>query len=270
MIIYLIVLFVIASCAYTFDYKGRRRGKLQWERIVVFVLILLAGLRNHVGTDSISYEYTFYHNTPYLGDFLNNPSWMDLREPVWALFMSACKTFFRTFVFLQIIHATLLNVLLYRFYKKTTDKVFTALLVTFLVSWFGLNFEILRQSLCMAIFLNAIFLLKEKRILLYILLSIIIFGIHNFSIVMAALAPLVLYTRKEVFYPILVVVLILVVFFVDETVINMFFLQAEDFTNENMQEKINAYTNYSRYGYVNLNANGLSIQQRYSIPSKSA
>lgn len=256
MIIYFIVLVLITACVLTFDIKGRKKGRSQWERIVVIVLILLAGLRNHVGTDSIGYENTFYYDTPLLGEFFKYFTWEDLREPLWSLLMSFCKTIFGSFIALQFVHAIAVNILLLRFYKKMTDKVFTALLITFLVSWFGLNFEILRQSLCMAIFLNALLLLNEKKVGPYVLLSILMFGLHNFSIIIAALAPLVLYTRKEVFYPVLITLFILVVVYVDETIMNLFFFQAEEYATDNMQEKINAYTNYSNYGYIQFSING--------------
>lgn len=257
MLIYLVVLFLIIACVFSFDIKGRKKGRLKWERIIVVVLILLAGLRNHVGTDTINYENTFVYNTPVLSDFFKYLSWDELREPLWALLMSFCKTVFGSFVALQFIHAFILNVLLLRFFKKNTDKVFTAFLITFLVSWFGLNFEILRQSLCTAIFLNAVLLLNERKFGPYVFLSLLMFGFHNFSIIISVLAPLVLYTRKEIFYPGLIILFVLIVVFVDETIMNLFFLQAEEFATDNMQEKINAYTNYSNYGYIKFNINGL-------------
>lgn len=257
MLIYFIIFVLISACVISFDIRGKERGKSQWERIAVVVLILLAGLRNHVGTDSITYEHLFYYETPLLSDFFTYLSWRELREPLWALLMSCCKTVFGNFVALQFVHAIILNVLLLRFYKKITDKVFTALLITFIVSWFGLNFEILRQSLCTAIFLNAVFLLNERKIGTYILLSLIMFGIHNFSIVIALLTLFAFYTKKEILYTGLIFLLALIMVFADETIMNLFFSQVEGFANENMQEKIDAYTNYSNYGYIKFNINGI-------------
>lgn len=257
MLAYFIVFILLLSSVYTIDVKGRIKGCSQREVFVVIVLILLAGLRNHVGADSISYEYSFYHETPLLSNLFSNKSFVELREPIWLLFMSFCKTIFGNFVSLQIIHAFILNFTLYRFYKKSSVGVLTALLLTFLTSWFTLNFEILRQSLCLAIFLDAVFLLKKKNYVWYVFLSILMFGIHNFSIVITTLVPFILFTKKEIAYSVLVLLIVLVIFFVDESVMNVFFSEANEFANDNMRDKITSYTHYNRYSYINLNFNGL-------------
>ena len=244
-------------CVFYFDIKGRQKSRLYWERLLVLVLILLAGLRNHVGADSISYENEFYYDTPSLTELFKSSSWLEMKEPIWKFLMSFCKTIFGSFVSLQFIHAILVNALLYRFYKKITDKVFTALLITFLTSWIGLNFEILRQSLCMAILLNAIFLLRDLKILSYIFLAIIMFGIHNFSIVMSVIPPLVLFANKKWLFPFLILTSLYILLFVDETSLNLLFLETERFANDNMQDKIDAYLSKDTYGYVNYNINGV-------------
>lgn len=257
MFIYFFVFLLILICVYTFDIKGKQINRGFWEIVIVVVLILLAGLRNHVGSDSIAYEYTFNHSTPLLHDFLSIRDLNSIREPLWALLMSLCKTVFGSFVFFQFVHAIILNTLLFRFYKKLTDKTFTALLITFLVSWIGLNFEILRQSLCIAIYLNAILLLKDNKITSYILLSILMFGIHNFSVVLSIISPIILFVNKKWLYPTLLLAALFVIFFVDVTFLNMMFLETEDFRNSFMQRQIDAYTNHDIYGYVNLNMNGI-------------
>lgn len=257
MLIYLIVIFLLLSCVLHFDIRGRKQRRMFWESLIVVVLILLAGLRNHVGADSISYEYDFYYDTPILTDLFKSTSWLGMREPLWLFLMSFCKTIFGSFISLQFVHAILVNVLLYRFFKKMTDKVFTALLITFLTLWIGFNFEILRQSLCIAIFLNALLLLRDLKIARYVFFSIVMFGIQNFSIVMAVAAPLVMFANKKWLFPFLVLVSIYVFFFVDETLLNLFFLETERFANDNMQDKIDAYLNKDTYGYASYNINGI-------------
>lgn len=83
------------------------------------------------------------------------------------------------------------------------------------------------------------------------------FGIHNFSIVITTLVPFTLYIKKEIAYPVLALMIVFAMYFVDESVMNVFFLEASEVANENMLNKITAYTEYSKYGYINLNFNGL-------------
>lgn len=257
MIVYLLVIALISCCVFSFDINERKNNRSFWEKVVVLVLILMAGLRNHVGSDSFNYEDTFYHSILPLKDYFSDVSWEDLREPIWLLLMSTCKSICGSFVFFQIVHAVILNVLLYRFYKKVTNKVFTVFLITFLVSWIGLNFEILRQSLCMAIFLNAVLLLRERKILAYVILSILMFGIHSFSIVIAIITPLALFIKKKYIYPILLIAAFFVFFFVDETLLNLLFLQTEGVANDDMQVRMNSYLTWGNYGYENININGI-------------
>lgn len=227
-----------------------------WEYVIVFVLILVSGLRNHVGSDSMVYEYTFYNDIGLLNTFFNGRDIVDLREPGWEFFMSFCKTLFGSFVVVQIIHALVLNLLLYSFFKKTTDKVFTALLISFLIIWFEFNFESLRQSLCVAMFLNSLFLLKEKKFLKYVLISIIAFSIQNFSIIIFLVAPLFLYFPKKILIPSFVIIIIACYLFLDENILNLLVLGSENLLNDSMQTKVLSYTQSDSYGFQNSNLNG--------------
>lgn len=250
------MLVVLIVCTWNYDIIGKKRNKRIWEYVVVFILILVSGLRNHVGSDSMVYEYTFYNDIGLLNTFFKGRDIVDLREPGWEFIMSFCKTLFGSFVAVQIIHAIILNLLLYSFFKKTTDKVFTALLISFLVIWFEFNFESLRQSLCVALFLNSLFLLKEKKFIKYVFISIIAFSIQNFSIFIFLVAPLFIFSPKKILIPSFVIIIIAGYLFIDENILNLLVLGSENLLNDSMQTKVLSYTQSDSYGFQNSNLNG--------------
>lgn len=94
MFAYLFVIVLLLICVYSFDIKGNRKNKHLWEMVVVFVLILVSGLRNHVGSDSMVYEYKFLYETELLKNFFKGKDLLELREPGWELLLSICKTIF--------------------------------------------------------------------------------------------------------------------------------------------------------------------------------
>ena len=190
MTVYILVFILLAFLSFRFDNKGNKKGRRKWEHFVVFILILIVGLRNHVGSDSIVYEWHFSTiQTPFLKDFFKN--WFDYTDPLWTFVMSFCKTVFGSFIAVQFFHGIVFNVLVYRFIKKTTTYTFTALLITFCTIWFANSFEVLRESVCAGLFLNATLLLNEKKYAKYFIVAFIAVGFHPFSLIVFLLAPLV-------------------------------------------------------------------------------
>lgn len=190
MAVYAFIFLLLAFLSFRFDIKGKERGRSKWERIIVLIMILVVGLRNHVGSDSIVYEWHFTTiRTPLLGEFFK--TWYEYTDPLWTLVMSFCKTIFGSFVAVQFFHGVLFNILAYRFIKKTTKYTFTALLITFCTIWFANSFEVLRESICAGLFLNSTFLFNEKKYVKYFIVALIAVGFHPFSLIVFLLAPLV-------------------------------------------------------------------------------
>lgn len=240
MFIYLFVVTLLLVLAFVFDYGNNESDKSTWQFIVVVLLILIAGLRYHIGGDSLNYEYEFYHFTPALGDIFVSRYLSS--QFLWRLLMSFCYTYFHSFVALQLIHAFILNILLFRFIKKTTKYVFSALLIVFCVTWWNLSFEILRESLCVAIYLNAILSLKDRNYKSYIVLGLITMGLHWFSFVIVLITPILMFGNRKIVVSSIIIISVYLFLFVDDQFFVWLDILSEEYVGGGMSKQINAYT----------------------------
>jgi hypothetical protein len=154
--------------------------------------ILLAGLRYHIGIDSLRYEQWFNNDLPTINHFSFNSYYG--YEPLFVLLSSLIKTLFGGWIFAQIIFAFIINVIIFRYIKKYTRYIFTAVLIYFISWFFDYNCETIRQSLAVAVFLMSIRFLEHKKYVKYYIFAIIAFLFHYSSIVVFII-PLILKFR---------------------------------------------------------------------------
>lgn len=171
---------MLSALIYKYDIKDTKRYRQFWERLTLIILIAVVGLRYHIGSDTVVYEWNFNTSaTPLLNEFFINDG--ITTQPLWLFIMSFCKTVFGSFVAVQFIQAIIYHTLSFRFIKKMTTYSFTALLFLFVLLWFSNSFEVLRESISSVIFLNSLFYLKEKRYTRYFLCAVIATGFHVFA-----------------------------------------------------------------------------------------
>ena len=133
MLIYIVILLILIYLSYWNDYKGHTAKFDSQYRWTMIMLILLAGLRNHVGSDSIGYEHNFedihllFRNVKSVKDIFT------ISQPFWNLSLYLVKITTDSFVVFQFFHAIVLNVLVFRFVKKVTPYCFTAITFFFII-----------------------------------------------------------------------------------------------------------------------------------------
>jgi len=229
MYLYLFIVLLLCVFIYKYDIKGNKRNRVFWERFVLVFLILIVGLRYHVGSDTVVYEWNFNTSaTPNLGDFFKSDN--IVTQPLWGLLMSFCKTVFGSFVAVQFFHAIVFHIFSFRFIKKTTSYTFTALLFLFVLLWFANSFEVLRESISSVIFLNALFYLKDKKYVRYILCAFLATGFHVFAFAIFLLALIVSICAKKVLI-FSCVVLYFIAQMIDFSVVNQMIMNAVAFSD---------------------------------------
>ena len=244
MFIYFAILALIIFLIVRYDIKHYPKGRERWINAVMVILILLAGLRYHIGVDTVHYE-TRFNALPEIQDILRDSNLWS--QPLWNLLMSVVKTLTGSFIVFQFVHAIIFNTLLFRFLKRTTDKVFTALLFALCICWWHMSFEVLREALCVAIYLNALFCLKERKILTYVLLGFVMLGLHHFSFVIMLITPLVTMLKPKVALPI--VLILAVIIFYSASIINYIEAVANiAFSDEGVAAHLQSYIDSDSYG----------------------
>jgi len=182
----------------------------------------------------------------YLPDLSNLFSYQSIkfkREPGWLLINAIAKAFSDDFVALQVILAIIVNSTFFWFLKKYTKYNFTAVLVYYTFFYCYVNFEILRESLALCVFMFSFESLKNKRYKRYYCYALVAVFFHISAIILF-LFPL-LYNRaktinRKVFiYPIIIFVIGLLL---NQLVPGIF--QEITFSSI-LSQKIKAYNSYS-------------------------
>lgn len=161
--IYFLVFAILLAFTITFDYSYKGTSKRNSSRVAVVVslimLSLLAGLRYRVGTDTLSYmdEYYKYTSNDFRDKYLFG----------WYLFISTCKSLHLSFYIVQLILALFTNYAVISFLRKYANHFFSSFLLYYVIVYPALNFEILRQGVCISFFLLSFAFLDNKSYIKY-------------------------------------------------------------------------------------------------------
>lgn len=185
-----------------------------------FLLILIAGLRYNLGIDTYRYTAEF-ESFPRLNE-LSAQFIQDSRYQIlWILFESTVKTVFNSMYMLQLLLAAFVNITVFWYVKKNSRKPYLIILFYFILFYFNLNMEILRESIAVCILLIGLDLLKQKRYIRYYLFAIIGFLFHESGIVLLLTPILFLINFKNKFtYLVYIILFVISSNFVIQLVIN--------------------------------------------------
>lgn len=177
-----------------YDLAKYQKGKLHAFYFILTLLILLAGLRYRVGLDTVRYMQSYANLIPPITD-LNSFSFLDLYvEPLWFYMNSFYKTFTDSFVLVQLTHALFVNSVIFWFIKKRSKYLFIPVLFYYLFAYTNFNFEVMRESIAVALFLLAIGPLEKRNYAKYYLICVIAFFFHS-SAIITFLFPLAMKLR---------------------------------------------------------------------------
>lgn len=198
MALYIIIIIQLVLCAIIYDIKGRTKRKDFWMWFTLLSFICLAGFRYRMGTDSIFYE----------NDFADYPKLWELNftfftqntkyAPLYIIFNSLLRSITDLFFIVQFIHAAIINgAIFYAIKKCGYDKyIFTILLFYFCNMYYGLNCEVLRESISVAIFLLSIDDILENRNKQYFIKILIAIGFHYGAIILLVI-PLLKHVKID-------------------------------------------------------------------------
>lgn len=242
--IYLIVLILLLFLSFRYDIQEKTLYFDFWYRFVLIVFILIAGLRWRLGVDTPNYLEFFYYRYPTLGKF----SFTDYgigKDPFYVLINSVVKTFGGRFFIVQLIQASIVNILIFKYIKKHSRYFFTCVLLYFATSYFTLNMEIMRASISVVICLFAYdYMLDKKWLKVYLLLCLALM-FHMQTIVMFVL-PIFLFLRLNKFGIAIIFGAFLFAIYVNKVFGD--YLMMLDVVSEVGAEKAEHYLNSDKFG----------------------
>lgn len=196
--VYLIVLILILAGIYWYDYRNNTRGKIILYAIICLSLILIAGLRYRLGSDTPQY-IKFFNN---IHD-LNHLSDMDYQRSRYApgfVFLSAlCKSIYNDVTLLFIVEAIIVNIAVFYFFWKNSKHCFFAILLYYLMLYTLFNMEIMREAIAVSIALFAWPFFKKGNWLLWYSAAILANFFHFSASIMLFLPLICLPGIKQIF-----------------------------------------------------------------------
>lgn len=193
MIYIILIIFVLLLSIY-YDINGNEKNKNLWFIIIQFILIVVAGIRYRIGSDTTNYLFNFYHEYPLLSDF----SFEDYpigKDPFYVLINSFIKSLGGRFYIVQFVQATIVILLLFKYIKKHSNSIFTCVFFLIITSnYFYYCMEIMRGGISVVICLYANdYIIERKWIKGYILYAISV--LFHIQAVLILLTPLLFFLR---------------------------------------------------------------------------
>lgn len=184
---------MLLYCSYSFDICGKRKDRDRAYTFVLFILILLAGLRWRVGGDTIRYLTSYYSSVPYIWEIrFENLTFGG--HPLWDILVSLIRSLKMPFFAVQMFESAFVNILLFKYLKKHTEYIFTCVFFYFIGEYFFMNMETMKLSFCVVLCLYAHDFFIEKKWIKAYSLTFIAILFHAQSMIIL-LTPLFLALR---------------------------------------------------------------------------
>lgn len=215
MFIYIILLFLLLFGVFHFDYRGVKILKGGYYFFIFILFTLLTGLRYRVGGDALAYEDYFYAY-PDLSSyfsFLKKGNISFEYQPLYILFVAICKSLNPDYYFYQLIHAFIVNTVIFWFIKKNTQFVFTTVLILYLfLFYFYFTFDIQREILAICCFLLGFKYFKNNNWPIFYIFAIIAFFFHisAFFLLLLPFFKLIKITREFIIISIIISIPIII------------------------------------------------------------
>ena len=172
-------------------------GEKGWYYFILVVLILFAGLRYRVGSDTLMYVSMFYE-WPKLDELRYFDFATATYNPLWYIFAALARSIYDDFTTLQIMHAVIVNCTFFWFFRKYCPKYYFSAILLYYVGYFCyFNMEVMRESLCICVLLLSTSFLLEKKWLLYYPMCVVGLFIHYSAAIMLVLPFLLLFKRPS-------------------------------------------------------------------------
>lgn len=180
---YLIIVVLLLYCILKYDVYNYTPYRKSWFVFILIILILVSGLSYRLGGDGIGYMREFSQYNLLAGLNYNELSNYSGRQPGWVLLVKLCRYIIDDYSFFKLVHATIVNTLFLITIRRYSRFVFTGILFYFILIYFDYNFQVLRQSLAVSVFLGAIPYFEENKWIKYYIICMISALFHESALI---------------------------------------------------------------------------------------
>lgn len=251
---YIILLFYLFFIIFNNDKLHRRKQFNTYYYILLLFTVVMAGFSYRMGYDSLKYEDSFLDYSDKLSQIWREIEYNSFKEPGWIALNISVKALFGSFVYLKIIIALFVNSVIFWFFKKHLSNPGIGILLYYLIVGWSINYEILRASISIAIFLIAVEqLMKPKanylKFYIYFLPALLF---HWFAFILL-LTPLVFLLKPSFTY----LAICLGAFMLVPLIISLGLNTDLGFLGQLMGERVDTYLSSDDFGDRGLNIRGI-------------
>ena len=241
--VYLVVIIFLIFLSLHYDVKGKVKYRTFWYNVMLLVFILVAGLRWRLGVDTPNYLYKFYHDYPSLENY---SFYVISKSPLFVLLNSIVKTIGGRFFVVQLIHAAIINGLVFKYIKKHSSRWFMCVFFYAVFSYTNYNMEIMRGSLSIVICLFANDYIIERKWIKGFALLILALLCHPQTLGIIMVLPLFFFLKFDKKG----VLILIGAFFMGMIIMKLFgdYLWLFEEADEHIGAKIQSYAGSERYG----------------------
>lgn len=252
MLIYIAIFLYLITITYIYDYRNDRRYlKLNYV-ISCIILIAVAGLRYRIGYDTNNYMDSFESAIP-LSEIIDGRKFKG--DPLWVYINGLAKEIYNDFFVVQIIQAIIVNGAVFWFIRRHSPKPFLAVLLYFLLLWWNLCFEAMREAIAVAFFLFALDgLLLNKGFITYYLRVWPALLAHSFGFV-TLIFPFIKFLKVKKYAIIYLIGIVILSYFVKDYLNNLSVVF--EMTSDMASDKATKYLESDTYGESNLSISGI-------------
>ncbi|WP_333662912.1 EpsG family protein [Chishuiella changwenlii] len=229
----LVILIVFSLIEQLNLFKGNIKNNTYYYAILI-VLIIISAVRYRVGGDTLGY-IIFFEELPTIGE-LDEIDYLSSRyNPLWYLLNATIKLIYNDFVLFQIIHSLFVNIIIFKFFKKYSNKnKYTLVLFYYMFYYLYFNMEILRESISIGIFLLNFNLVIEKKWKKYSIVVFICMLFHSSAIILIFLP--FLYNKLN--FKIILGIIITIIFLLNIDLMKVFSIS---YIPEQIRDRANIY-----------------------------
>ena len=193
---YIVIILYFLFLIYIHDIRKNKRNADVHFKVEAIIIILLYGLRYHIGADSFNYmdEYPHYPNFAKLSRTgFGDLSW----QPGWYILNAAVRTISDEFWVFNLIHNLFVNTVVFVTINRFSQHRFSAVLAYFVCFSPYFCTEILRESIAVSFFLLGLPYLLKKKWVQYYIFALLAFSMHASSIFTFLLPPLMFLLARD-------------------------------------------------------------------------
>jgi hypothetical protein len=246
---YLLLIFFLGGVAFLYDKTENDIHKQYIVIASVVIFFIFFGLRGFILSDWIIY-YPFFYECSF-GDIFNYTLGSQVCfEPGFILLTLICKWIFCDYHFFVFICTLIDTILLLNFLRRRTSNIPLALMIYLVFEGLVLSTNLMRNSIAIFIFLNALDYLERRKPLQYFLLCLLALSFHFSSIIYFPLYFFFHKTCNKWIYAVIFAACNIIYLFHVSIILNFITALGID---EQFSAKVRAYTEYYNEG------TGLSI-----------